>query len=120
MPFKVPVLNLWTYTKAEIDQMMTGGFGASLANRNAMPIVVASGSWTLQSGGDQDGWYWADVTHGRATASIAYVACLKGADNLIFISDGINIVQREQSTTAIRIWLQDEPSYNLLCLVVYA
>ena len=117
MPFKI--FGLWVYTKAEIDQIMTGGAGASVSKRNARAFNILPAAWNLQSGGDLDGWYYADAVHGPPVV-FGYIAAIKGADNLIFVSDGTNIVQTEQSSTTIRIWLRDQPTYNLLCLLVYA
>ena len=118
MPSKID--GILYYTKAEIDQLMTGGFVASLANRNALPIVIQAGSWTQQSGGDQDGWYYADCVHGRTTP-FAYIASVVGHDDTVIeIVDGTNFIQRIQSSSTIRLWLYEEPAYDLLCLVVYA
>ena len=108
------------YTKAEIDQRDAGGYVASLANRNALSYVITAASWTAQVGGDLDGWSYADVVHNRTTAALAYVAAFRGADSRVYIVDGSNAIQDEQDNTTVRIWLQDAPSYDLLCLVVYA
>lgn len=117
MPVKIN--GILFYTKAEIDQQQTGGSGASVSKRNARAVVIPSTAWNLQSGGDLDGWSYADVIHGPPVI-FGYIAALKGADNLIHVCDGTNEVQTEQSSTTIRIWLRDAPSYSLLCLVVYA
>jgi hypothetical protein len=107
------------YTKAEIDQMMTGGLGAAISARNARAITVPSTSWNAQVGGDLDGWSYADVTHGPPVI-FGYFAALIGADARIHVCDGSNEVQEVLSSTQIRIWLRDAPSYSLFCLLVYA
>lgn len=107
------------YTKAEIDQMSTGGYMAGLSQKNAVPVVILSTDWTLQSGGDLDGWYYADALHNRTNAALAVVSHFKGADEFIHVCAGINDVQKTQSSSTVRLWLQEAPSYDLLCLVVY-
>lgn len=119
MPIKINGIQV--YTKAETDQKELAGYAASIANRNAIPVVVAQTDWTQQPATHpQEGWYYADVIHGRTTSSIAYVAAAIGADDLIFINDGTNMINRRQSAGTVRIWLSEEPQYDLLCLVVYA
>ncbi len=108
------------YTKAEIDQILTGGFVAALTNRNAMPLVVVPGDWNAQSGGDLDGWNYADLVHNRTTASLVVAVAFIGSDSYIHICDGSNDVQAVQNNTTLRLWLRDAPTYNLLCLLVYA
>ena len=108
------------YTKAEIDQFFTGGYVGSLANRNALPISIQAGTWTQQSGGAQDGWYYADCSHGRNTPFACIVAVTGSDAPLIEVTDGTNFIQRVQSSTVIRLWIYEEPAYDLLCLVVYA
>jgi len=108
------------YTKAEIDQLLTGGYVGSLANRNALPVVIEAGSWAQQSGGTQDGWYYADAVHGRTTPFAMIAAVIGHDDTVLEVTDGTNFIQRKQSSTTIRLWLFEEPAYDLLCLVVYA
>ena len=116
MPCKIS--GILYYTKAEIDQFFTAGFVASLANRNATIVAVASASWNLQSGGNFDGWYYADVVH--PSSPLAYIAAFTGADAYINVCSGINDFQQQQNTTTVRIWLKEAPSYYISCLVVYA
>lgn len=108
------------YTKAEVDQLTMAGYNASVATRSAVPVIIQSTDWTAQSGGDQDGWYYADVIHGINKSQIAVIVAMVGIDTLIHVCDGTNEVQRKQSNTTIRIWLYEQPAYDLLCLVLYA
>jgi hypothetical protein len=119
MPYTDFPTGLRTYTVNEVDQLVMGIVGA-LSSKNAMTYIILSTDWTLQSGGNQDGWYYADVIHGRTRAAIVRVDCLIGVDSYIHICAGINDVQAKQSTSTVRIWLQEEPQYDLFCLLVYA
>ena len=121
MPFTVYPSGIRCYSAAEIDQLELGGRMASIGNRNAIPITVGSGDWTLDvSGGDFDGWYYADVAHNRTNSPFAMIAAFIGVDDYIHICSGVNDFQQKQDSNTIRLWLKDEPSYDLLCLVVYA
>jgi len=119
MPYTDFPTGLRTYTVNEVDQFVMG-MVAALSSKNAMTYIIRSTDWTLQATGDLTGWYWADVIHNRTRAAIVRVDCFTGADSLIHICAGINDVQAKQSTSTVRIWLQDEPQYDLFCLLVYA
>jgi hypothetical protein len=119
MPYTDFPTGLRTYTVNEVDQFVMGMVGA-LANKNTMSYIIPSTAWTLQATGDLTGWYWADVVHGRTRSALVRVDCFTGADTVIHICAGTNDVQAIQSASTVRIWLQDEPQYDLFCLLLYA
>jgi len=106
------------YTKAEIDQLVLG-YVSALSFRNVLSYTIAADEWTQQSGGDLDGWWYADVDHGRNASAFAYVSAYKRESATIQICDGSNDVQEWQDTSTVRIWLRDAQYQDLLCLVVY-
>jgi len=118
MPFIDYPSGLECYSRADIDQFFAGGAVTQISNRNAIPVKVASGSWTQETtaGHRAEDWYYADVAHGRG-AQIAYVEAMKGAD--AWILPMAQSYQQEQDTNTVRIWIPQEPTYDVLCLVVY-
>lgn len=95
---------------------------AGKASKNPVAVTILSTAWTQEttSGHPFENGYYADATHGQSNARIACITAFLGASNEIHICDGTNEYQVIQSSTAVRIWLADEPQYNLLCLVCYA
>ena len=120
MPFNEFPSNLRCYTAKEIDQMFAGGAMTQLASRNAMSYLIASGSWTQEATGGHRalGWYYADITHGRTSAGIVTVIAFEGLDGWIYPVG--QSYQQKQDAETLRLWIPDEPAYDILALLVYA
>ena len=120
MPYTDFPSGIETLSAKEVKQLVAGGAITQLSNRNALPIVVASGDWSTQSGGPFDGWRYADLVHGRTSASIVTAESFKGADNYVHRMSGINDGQQIQNNTTLRVWIRDTVTYTIIFLVSYA
>ena len=107
------------YTKAEIDQLILG-YVSALGFKNGMPYLIASGSWTQETTGGHraENWYYVDIEHDRTSAAIVTVIGFEGLDGWVYPLG--QSYQQKQDADTLRLWIPDEPDYDILALLAYA